>query len=67
MPNPTPFIQIYVLKLSGHQGLLFKAKHANLAYLENVAEYLLSLKNSNFIEYNIYASDHSNSEMTQNY
>ncbi|MEA3404227.1 MAG: hypothetical protein U9R28_00620 [Pseudomonadota bacterium] len=67
MSDSNCLIQIYVLKLLGHQGLTFKAKHRCPTYLENVAEHLLNLNNSNFIEYDIYASDQSNLEMTQNY
>jgi len=67
MSDSNHYIQIYVLKLLGQKGLIFKAKHNNPSYLENVAEHLLTLKNSNFIEYDIYASDHSNLEMTQKF
>lgn len=67
MPDSNRVIQIYILKLLGNHGLMFKAKHRCPSYLEDMAKHLLNLKHSNFNEYDIYASDHSNSEMTKKY
>ncbi|AZR80849.1 hypothetical protein AYJ59_00215 [Thiomicrospira sp. S5] len=55
----------YVLKVTGKHGLVFKTKHNDKNYLKKVAEQLLEQEDGHFTEYEIHASDHANSEMTQ--
>ncbi|WP_040727964.1 hypothetical protein [Thiomicrorhabdus sp. Kp2] len=56
---------LYVLKVKGHHGLIFKTKHPSTNYLQQVGEEMINWPKSHYLEYEIHASDHSNSEMTQ--
>ena len=56
---------LYVLKVKGKHGLVFKTKHHSEDYLQKIAEELINWPKSDFLEYEIHTSDHSNSEMTQ--
>ncbi|BBP46969.1 hypothetical protein THMIRHAS_23420 [Thiosulfatimonas sediminis] len=47
MKNP------FILIVHGKHKLLFKAAHANRAYLQAIGDALLRQKDSNFIEYQI--------------
>lgn len=60
-----PCTEHFILKISGKHGLVFKTKHNNKGYLEDVAKQLLEMPDSNFTSYEIHDSDHANSEMTE--
>lgn len=56
---------LYVLKVTGEKGLLFKTKHPSPEYLRKIGEELVSLPKGHYREYEVHTSDHSNTEMTQ--
>jgi len=56
---------LYVLKVKGEKGLIFKTKHPSPEYLRKIAEELVSLPKGHYREYEVHTSDHSNTEMTQ--
>lgn len=59
------YVPLYVLKIIGKHGLVFKTKHPNPEYLKQLAETQLNTEGTMFTEYNIHPSDHSNAELTQ--
>ena len=65
MTDSKTFTQLYVLKISGQHGLVFKCKHTSPEYLQKVAETQLSLEGTHFTQYDIHPSNHSNTELTQ--
>jgi len=54
-----------ILKVMGKHGLVFKARHDDWLYLQNLAEELISDEDSVFTEYEIHVSNHANDEMTE--
>ncbi|WEJ62077.1 hypothetical protein [Thiomicrorhabdus lithotrophica] len=65
MNNSQTYTQLYVLKISGQHGLVFKCKHASPEYLQQLADQQLNLDGTHFTHYDIHPSSHSNSELTQ--
>ncbi|WP_321326582.1 hypothetical protein [Thiomicrorhabdus sp.] len=65
MNNLQTLMPLYVLKVKGEHGLVFKTKHPSTIYLQQVGEELINRPKSHYHEYEIHPSDHSNSEMTQ--
>lgn len=61
----TAYTQVYILKITGKHGLVFKCKHTNVDYLKKIAENQLKEKGTDFTKYEIHPSDHSNSELTE--
>lgn len=57
--------QHHILKVMGKHGLVFKARHADPAYLEKMALEMLAQEDSDFLDYEIHNSDHPNAEMTE--
>jgi len=56
---------LYVLKVTGEHGLIFKTKHPSPDYLRTMGEELLNWPKSHYLKYEVHTSDHSNLEMTQ--
>ncbi|WP_029408050.1 hypothetical protein [Thiomicrorhabdus sp. Milos-T2] len=61
----TDFTQVYVLKITGKHGLVFKCKDTDKDYLKKIAENQLKEEGTDFTDYEIHPSDHSNSELTE--
>ncbi|CAN8139237.1 conserved hypothetical protein [uncultured Thiomicrorhabdus sp.] len=53
-----------ILKVCGKHGLVFKARHDDIEYLQHIAEELLAVQQSDFTSYEIHISTHANEEMT---
>ena len=55
----------FILKMQGKHELVFKARHNDKAYLEQVAKELIGKGDGDFLNYEIHHSDHANDEMTE--
>lgn len=54
----------YVLKVTGHRSSVFKTKHQNSEYLENLASGLLSQRKSPYTDFTIYKTNNCHHELT---